>query len=134
MFLADYALAIDEEGDGEAEDSAVLFAGLGVAHYDRVIHFELLVEGGDGVRGVVHGDADDLEALRAVLVLQVDEVRDFGATGFAPGGPEIEENYLASVVREFEWRAGELGECEVGSRARLGLRVACIAARDYGCR
>jgi len=104
VLFADLALAVDQEGDGEAEDSAVLLADFCVAHDDRVIHFELLGEGGDGVGGVVHGDADDLESLRGVFVLQVDEVWDLGAARFAPGGPEIEEDDFAAVVGEFEGR------------------------------
>ena len=116
------ALAVDEEGDGQAKDSVVEFANLRVAHDDRIVDFEFTNEGRDGVGGVVHGDADDLQALRAVLVLQLDEEGSFFAAGRAPGRPEVEQNYFSAIVGERERFAGELLESEVGCETMLGGR------------
>lgn len=112
-----------------------MFADFRVAHDYRVVHFELFVEGGDGVRGIVHGNAEDLEASGAVVILELDEVGDFGAAGFAPCGPEIEEDDFAVVVGEFERRAsGRLRQGEIGSGFQL--RGRCVWGAGYvemGC-
>ena len=119
VFFLDAAFAIEEEGDGQSQNASVFLADFGVAHDDRVVHFELLVETGDGVGSVVHGDADDLESLIAILVLETDEERRFYATRLAPCRPEVEEHDLSAIVGELERRAGKLRESEVGGEGVL---------------
>jgi len=56
----DAAIAVYQESDRQAENSPVKFTYLRVAHGNRIIHVETLVEVADGLRFVVHGNADDL--------------------------------------------------------------------------
>ena len=62
---------------------------------------------------VVHGDADDLQPLRAVLPLPRGEDRHLHLARRAPGGPEVEQNHLAAEAGERERLAAEVFEREV---------------------
>jgi hypothetical protein len=48
------------------------------------------------VTGVVHGNADNLQALRSIFLLQVNQPRHFYLARAAPGGPEIQQYSLAA--------------------------------------
>ena len=109
MAGGDVAFAIDDEGDGQAEDASVLIGELRGGARDRVVHFEFLLEGADGVIVVVHGEADELHGLR-ILVLHFDEVGNFFFAGLAPGGPEIEDDDFAALIGESKRVAGNVGE------------------------
>jgi len=124
----DLSVAVDHKSDGQTEDSAVSIREFGIAQRDWIIHFELLLKLANGRLAVVHGNAEDLQTLRGVLVLQLNEVGNFLLAGFAPGGPEIQHDDFAAVVRQAEVAAGEIGERKVGSGAQ-GARVIMRARR-----
>src|SRR5262249_18783253 len=52
-----------------------------------------------GERGfLLVGDADDLEAIAAILAIQADHEGQFGAARAAGGGPEVEQHQFALAV------------------------------------
>ena len=117
----DVALGIDEVGDGESEDAAVEVAEVLVADDDGVGELEFAIDLLYGGGIVVHGDADDLEAVGGIFLLPCGEAWDLGETGSAPSGPEVEQDEFATVAIELDGFAGEVGEGEVGGELRGGL-------------
>src|SRR5208337_5267795 len=97
------AVAVHKERGRQDADSAVALANGLFAEQDGVVDTHLLRELGDVFSaGIVHGYADDLEALRAVFFLQLDEPRHLDFAGLAICRPEIEQNGLAAEVGELE--------------------------------
>ena len=113
MTRVDTAFPIDDEVNRQAENSAKFVGEFVVAEGDGVIQSVLLVELAHRLGVVVHGDADYLEALRAVLVLHFGKVGNFFAAGSAPSRPEIEQHHFASIVGERKLAALEIGDGEV---------------------
>ena len=97
MFGADASFAIDDEGNRQAQNSAVKIASLGTAQGHRIVHLELVVKIADRLRAIVHRNAYDLQASFTVFVLQFYEARNFFTAGIAPGGPKVQQNYLAAI-------------------------------------
>jgi hypothetical protein len=128
------AVAIDEEGDGDAVDASVLAAELGIAHHDRVVEAHPGDEGADGAFSVVDGDTDNLQAAGAVLLLPLDEAGNLEAAGRAPGGPEIEQNHFAAETGEIDAGALKIGAGKLRSGVvdERALGVRC-AKRDERC-
>src|SRR5215472_8849265 len=85
----DAAFAGDRVRYRQPEDFTIDFAGLGIAQYYRIVHVEFLIKLAHRFRAVVHGDAQDLQPLRPVLVLHLDKARNLFPARRAPGGPEI---------------------------------------------
>src|SRR5208337_1903625 len=106
----DPAIAADEESDRQAEHSPVKLSSLCIAHGNRIVHVKSLVELADRGRSVIHGNANDLQALMPIFVLQFDEMRNFLPTRVAPGCPEVEENHFAAVGGEIERLSGQFGK------------------------
>ena len=96
-FGIDPAIPPDQECDWQSENSSVEFARLRIAHHNRVVHFEVLVEITHRFRSVVHGNANDLKALVTVLILKLDETRNLLPAGIAPGCPEVQKDDLAPI-------------------------------------
>lgn len=96
----------DDKGDGQSENAAVEFADLGIAHDYGIIHFQRLIENKRWLGAIVHGNANDLQTLIAILILQIDEMRNFLPARNTPGGPEIEKNYFSPVGGEIEFATG----------------------------
>src|SRR6266566_9618508 len=81
---------------------------------DGIVDGEFPDEFLDGVPVVIiHDETDDLEVV-PVFVLELHEVRDFGATGSAPSGPEIQQNDFILVARKRNGLAVEAGQIEIG--------------------
>ncbi|KPK47771.1 MAG: hypothetical protein AMK72_07985 [Planctomycetes bacterium SM23_25] len=74
----------------------------------RVDHAHLLGEGLDLGLGL-GGQAADDDALRRVLLVHLDQVRDARATGRTPGGPELDDDDAAAKVRERQRRRVQPG-------------------------
>ncbi len=82
---------------------------------DGIIDSHILGELGDVfLAGIIHGDADDLQSLRSVLVLQFDEPRHFDFARTAPGGPEIQQHGLTAQVGQAHALAVERFQSEIG--------------------
>jgi hypothetical protein len=60
------------------------------------------------------GDADDGELFGTVFGVEFIERGTVGTAGWAPGGPEIEEDGAAFEVGKAEGLAGEIGDGEIG--------------------
>src|SRR5713226_7211676 len=109
-FFNDFAVATDEEAGGISEQAAELVGDFVATKDDGIVHRKLLAvdveaflseERNDRTLAVfVHGDAQDREALGGVLLLHFNEPGDFDVTRVAPGGPEIDEDDSALVLRE----------------------------------
>ena len=113
------AVAIDQECDRQPEDSAIELSGFRGAHYDGIVHVKLLVESAGRVGTVVHGDADNLQSLVAILLLQFGEMRSLDAAGLAPASPKIEKNQFAAIGRQPQIRPIQLRQGEI--RRKSGL-------------
>ena len=93
-----------------------------VAHYHGIVHMEALVIIAHRFGRIVHGNADDLQALSAILVLQFDETRYLLAAWITPGRPEIQENYSSPVIGELEMSTPQIRQREIGSQRKLRTR------------
>src|SRR6266478_2611105 len=134
--LDDFAVAADENAGGVTEQAAE-FVGRGVvADDDRVVHLgfrtldvkALLVDPGSHHAGAffVHSDAEHGEAPGRVLLLHFDEPGNFDLTRLAPGGPEIDEDYLAFVLSQ-----GEIFAVEIFQRKVRGGLCSSIANGNF---
>jgi len=61
LWTADFPLGVYQEADGEAEDAAIHFPDLFVAHRYRVIQFIFLICDAHWSLLIIHGNADDLQ-------------------------------------------------------------------------
>ena len=120
MFGVDTAVVVYQESDRQSQNSSVKLASRGVTHDDRIVHVETLVELADGFRTIVHGNANNLQALSTILILQFHKVRDLFPAGGTPGCPEVQENQLAPVVGKMKLLSVQLGKGEVRSERVLG--------------
>src|SRR5208283_1938066 len=108
------AVAVHKERGWQHAHSAVALANRFFAEQDGVVDAQFLRELSDVFgAGVVHGHADDLKALRAVLLLQLDKPGHLDLARAAIGRPEIEQNGLAAKVGELEVLAIERRQFEV---------------------
>src|SRR5262249_44732463 len=83
--------------------------------HDRIVHPHLLSELGNFLRTrIVHSDAEDLQALRAVLFLQIYKPGHLDLAGLAPGRPEVEQDGLAVKIGKFERLSIKRGQREIG--------------------
>ncbi len=130
MFGFDSAIAAYEESDRQAEHSPVKFTNLRVAHANRIVHVEALVEVADRGRPVVHGNANNLKTLIPVFILQFHEMWDFFPARVTPGCPEVEENYFAPIGGEIERLSRQFGKREFRSQRMLG-DIPNTGAREY---
>lgn len=122
------AVTSDQECDGQTENATIRFADLRVAHHDRIVHVHLLIKRTHGIGTVVHRDADDLQALAAVLLLHLDEVGNFFAAWHAPCRPEIQQHDLASIRRKAELLSIRLRESEIRGECASCRAVATLSA------
>ena len=67
--------------------------------------------------------AQNLKALRRVLVAQLDDPRRFNPAGTAPRGPEVDQHSLAPVARERDFFAAQIFK-------RKGRRGLAVERRD----
>lgn len=73
---------------------------------------------GDRLRVLVDGDGDDRHVFAVFDLLgELREERQLFEAGFAGLRPEMEDDHLARVVRQFDATAAVRGEIEVGGRA-----------------
>jgi hypothetical protein len=105
--------AVEEEECGDGGDVAEGLGGGGVGDGPVEVGAERSDGGADLVFGGFNGQGEDGEVV-AVLALEFAEPLEGGATGRAPGGPELDEDYTAGEVLAIERLAGEIGESEVG--------------------
>ena len=121
-------MTIDQEGDGNAENSSVQLANFRVSHYNGIIHLELFREFSGRLGIIVHRYADDLEAAVSVFVLQLNEMRRLLAAREAPAGPKVDEHDFPAEIRQPQRLAVELRKGEFGRQDSL------IFADDGGAR
>src|SRR5450631_1189117 len=120
MFGVDASIAVNQKRDRQSQNATVQLSSLRSAHYDGIVHVELLVERAYGFDAVVHRDADDLQAAIAVPLLQFYEVRDLLAAGIAPRRPEIEQNDFAAIGRQTQIWTVRLRKSEI-RREKAGV-------------
>jgi len=108
----DPAITVDEEADRQSENPTVALSKVGVPDGHGVIHFELLIKGTHGARLIVEGNADDLQTLFTVSVLQIHESWNFRSAWRTPSCPEVEQNYPASMRGEIQLLTIQTGKRE----------------------
>src|SRR5689334_11535532 len=97
----DLSFAVNHESRGQSLHPAVELRDGVIADNDAVIDAELGHERLDHLPAfVIHGDADDFKAAVAELALKLLQPRNLDLAGPAPGGPEVEQDHLALVIRE----------------------------------
>jgi hypothetical protein len=133
MFGVDASIAVNQKRDRQSQNATVQLSSLRSAHYDGIVHVELLVERAYGFDAVVHRDADDLQAAIAVPLLQFYEVRDLLAAGIAPRRPEIEQNDFAAIGRQTQIWSVRLRKSEI-RRGETSCRVLRCDARSVTMR
>jgi hypothetical protein len=69
MFGSDPAIPPDQKCDRQSENPSIKFTCFSIAHHNRVIHSEALVEVAYRFRFIIHGNADDLQTLVGILIL-----------------------------------------------------------------
>src|SRR5439155_16664519 len=78
----------------------------------------------------VEADADHLEAVAVVLIVDRPHIRQLGNARPAPAGPEIHEHDLAAVLGQVEATAIEGGADHVDRLPDEGLHFAAVSGRD----
>jgi hypothetical protein len=85
-------MAVDEKCRRKAPDPAESFHDIFITDHYRVLDVQLLDAGSDlGVGSGLHGNAQHLETLPAIPVVQRIPLRDFLQSRFAPSRPEVDE-------------------------------------------
>ncbi len=67
-----------------------------------------------GWLGVIHGHAQNHQAILAVLLLQVDKPRHLDLAGRTPRGPEIQQHGFAPEVGKLHSSSIQPGQVEIG--------------------
>jgi hypothetical protein len=111
---ADDATAVDEEGEGKSEHTSVASGEACVAYGCGVVELETHDEAAGERWIVIHGDADDLQALRSILALPCGEDGHFNLARRAPRSPEVEQHNFAAEGQEAEGLAIEVLKNETG--------------------
>src|SRR5712664_3923216 len=122
--LACYKLAVpvDKEGGRQHANAAITLPYRLFAQQDRVIHPHLPDELGNVLgAGLVHGYAHNLKSLGAVFLLQLDKPGHLDFARTAPCRPEIEQNGLASEIRELHVLALERLQVKIGGILSMQL-------------
>jgi len=130
MLGADPAIPTDQECDRQSQNSSIKFTRLCIAHHHGVIHFEAPVEVEDRFWSVIHGNADDLQAPAAVLILQFDEMRDLVPARIAPRCPKVQQYDLAPRGGKSESLSRQVGKREIG-RQRIFAGAYGPSARGH---
>src|SRR5271166_1452341 len=86
------------------------------------------------VRVGIFVDADGKDGQIGLVVVELEERRQLDDAGLAPGGPEVEQHDLASIVGEVNG-GGAVGDSEVrGYLAGLGGTGTPVASGEEGQR
>ena len=85
------AVAVNEESNWQAKNAPVESPKLLVAHNHGIVNIALSGQADNGRGVIVHGNGDDLEALRTKFLLPADKMRHFDLAWRAPCGPESEQ-------------------------------------------
>lgn len=131
-FAADDAIAIDDIGFRPHVGVEEACGGLaGVADRNE-IDVAIPDEGRVGVGVFVDGDGEDDEV--GIVVVELEKRGQFCHAGSAPGGPEVEQDNLASIAGEMD-RVGAVRDREVGcGLSGLCGMCATVAAGGEGQR
>src|SRR4051794_31867806 len=86
----DTSFAIDKEGDGQSEYSAVGLRQVCISQDDGIVDAELTRKDLNGRGIIIHRDTDDLQPSRLVFLLQGNKMRYLDLAGRAPRRPEIQ--------------------------------------------
>src|SRR5579863_1112217 len=97
MLGTDPAIPPDQECDWQSENSSIAFTRLCIAQHNWVVHFEARVEITHRFRSIVHGNANNLQALATVFILEFDELWNLVPARIAPGCPEVQKDDLAPI-------------------------------------
>jgi hypothetical protein len=116
MYRSDPAVAVDHKRSRKRFHSAILIARLVVAEHNAIVDLFLRDEWTNHFPSiVVHGNTDNGEATILVFALEFSEPGNLDPARAAPGGPEVEQHDLASIIGEVNDLAVGILEREIGS-------------------
>ena len=117
--LLEFAVAVDHERRRQRRHASKNLGERRRRHRHRVVHLLFRDERFHLVgRHFVFGDAEDDE-LVAVLVLELDEIRNFSTAWRTPRRPEVDEDDFAAKVGGRDRPAVQIRHREVGERRRV---------------
>ncbi len=106
---------VNQKRGGKGVQATVELANLLIPQSYPVIHFVLFQVRLHRCPAIfVHGNAQDREPLILISLLELHEPRDFNFAGTAPGGPEIQQDHFAFVVRKLDAGTAGIFEREIG--------------------
>src|ERR1700751_1326488 len=118
------AVSVDEDESGVANDVFVEVGHARTRGQQRIANWHALYELALQI-WVFAGEAEDHEALVAVLAVDLVELGHLFAAGLAPRGPDVHENHLSSLVlqtlqiplnvRSIERRCGHVLQRQIAS-------------------
>jgi hypothetical protein len=132
LWTADFPLGVYQEADGEAEDAAIHFPDLFVAHRYRVIQFIFLICDAHWSLLIIHGNADDLQPPSAILLLSSNKARNFGETRCAPRRPKVQQNHFAAIVRQIHPSMVQIHSRKIGRSPDWGWRFSLCSKIGRG--
>jgi hypothetical protein len=127
-FAGDFAVAVDDVGFGDHGGAVVVFdllhRGVGVGYETYLLIEEELFVGG---MVVVDAYAQDHAVARSDVLFEVVEGRGLFDAGWAPAGPEIQDDDFAVEVGEAGGLAGEVEREVLGGFAGDGGFALAVA-------
>src|SRR5260370_3306745 len=100
MLANDPPLTVNDESRWDGFDSAEVTHHLFVSEYDGVVPPHLVCELFHCFNSaLIEGNADNRKPLFRILLLQLNEARDFGSARRTPCRPKIQNNHLALEIR-----------------------------------
>src|ERR1051326_8166214 len=118
----------DQERGRQAQDTAKAVSNLEIAWHHGIVHLVLAIEIAQLTGVIFHGEADYLQSLVMIFLLQRDELRNFLRARRTPSRPEIYQHHFAPVIRRMQSGAVQINYGKVRSGAKSGNRSAMVAA------
>src|SRR5713226_1280384 len=127
MPAVDASVAIDDEGGWKPVNRAEPIEFCKSPHHHWVVDL-ILPHKLCHLRlgSFVHRNPDYFKAALLVLPLQLHKHWNLKLAGPTPGGPEIHQHHLASVVGKFDWFAGEVTQFKIDGGSSRGLRSSLV--------
>src|SRR5215475_13104741 len=127
--LDDFSRTVNEEKRGQTINAPVKMGNFLRPLQHRIIHAHLVSELRNGfIVGVIHRYADDLQALTAVFLLEIDQPWHLDLARLAPRSPEIHHYRLAFQLRKLQRLALPLQKRQFKVRGWLAVELVLIVA------
>jgi len=102
------SLAIDEEGQGQAQHPSVAFSERSVPQGDWIINAQRIHQLANRARVVVHRDTDYFQPAWRILLLPAAKDGHFDLARRTPSSPEVEEHNLTFELSRIDTLTSEI--------------------------